>query len=320
MSQPIIGTTSYRRRLPSGTSKTGRRQYRSCDQCRKGKRACDIILSEGPVTPQSAAPCSNCAKTRKPCTLVWLNSSHQAVAKGKERRGSSQYQQQMAEQHMGRETSWEDALTNLDDKLYPEPGDTTNASFELPLSCPFDQTFLGIPGQKFCSTDSTSAESLLDTRFIYGYETGSIETGFSNRGNICSPLAKTDSGYDSSIFSPNLTTPANTFNPPVHKKFTSPRERSPKRRRSGSSSSPKPDTDRTNGRRNLLLCQTSSHHRSLRSPSPISLEHRIALSYSKASISSGLVRIYHDSRSPLPFLRLSTYIGRISCVEFDHHR
>lgn len=305
MSQSIIGTTSYRRRLPSGTSKTGRRQYRSCDQCRKGKRACDIVLSEEPVSSQSAAPCSNCAKTRKPCTLVWLNSSLLSVAKGKERRDSSQNQQQMVEQHMERETSWEGALTNLDDNLDPEPGNTINTSLELPLSPPSDQTFLGVPGQEFCSTDPTCSESLLDTTFIYGYETGSIETGLSNCGNTVSALAGTGSGYDSSIFSHNLTTPENTFYPSAYKKSTPPRERSPKRRRSKLSLSPGPGADRTNGQRNLMLCQTSSHHRNLRTPSPLSLEHRIALGYSKASISSGLVRIYHDSESFISFLSAS---------------
>lgn len=28
--------------------KTGRRQHRSCDQCRKGKRACDVAFAKEP--------------------------------------------------------------------------------------------------------------------------------------------------------------------------------------------------------------------------------------------------------------------------------
>ncbi|KAJ9355370.1 transcriptional regulator family: Fungal Specific TF [Paecilomyces variotii] len=69
-----------------------RRQHRSCDQCRKGKRACDgkapeDILSHKPSLQPSQglnatsheeldirapAPCSNCKKWEKTCTFNWL--------------------------------------------------------------------------------------------------------------------------------------------------------------------------------------------------------------------------------------------------------
>jgi hypothetical protein len=58
-----------------------RRQYRSCDNCRKYRRACDA-LARGidPFQEQHltfAAPhkiCSTCEKTRKNCTFKWLQS------------------------------------------------------------------------------------------------------------------------------------------------------------------------------------------------------------------------------------------------------
>lgn len=61
-----------------------RRQYRSCDQCRKGKRACDGDVPESlpEVNPAPAgadisprSPCSNCTKWRKDCTYNWLSTA-----------------------------------------------------------------------------------------------------------------------------------------------------------------------------------------------------------------------------------------------------
>ena len=325
MSQSIIGTTSYRRRLPSGTSKTGRRQYRSCDQCRKGKRACDIVLSDESVSTQSAAPCSNCAKTRKSCTLVWLNSAQQSVTKGKERRDSAPDQQQVADLTMGWDPLWGGALTSLNHDLDSDLRNTTNENLDLPLSSPTN-TFLGIPQQQSYSTNSTSSESLLDMTFMYGCETGSTGTGISNSGNICSPLAGTHSSFDGSILSQSLTTPGITSFSSTYENTTPPTERSPKRRRSQHSSSPGPGSEHTggahshNGRRNLLLSHTNSPPFNPTAHSSLSLEHRISLGYSKASISSGLVKIYHDSRS---FLCLSMPQCRrlsIRGMQFDHRR
>lgn len=66
-----------------GYSKTTRRQYQSCDQCRKSRRACDasaLRVANFPLpddeTINLPAPtceaCSNCAKTNKKCTFEWL--------------------------------------------------------------------------------------------------------------------------------------------------------------------------------------------------------------------------------------------------------
>ncbi|KAF1846990.1 uncharacterized protein K460DRAFT_51453 [Cucurbitaria berberidis CBS 394.84] len=72
-------------------SKTSRKQNRCCDQCRKGKRACDAAILEDTLldTNKSSgnptvfhysdvygplASCANCEKTKKNCTFEWLRS------------------------------------------------------------------------------------------------------------------------------------------------------------------------------------------------------------------------------------------------------
>lgn len=59
---------------------TTRRQHRSCDQCRKGKRACDAEIKKLPpgkdvvatIDIASLDKCSNCKKWRRDCTFDWL--------------------------------------------------------------------------------------------------------------------------------------------------------------------------------------------------------------------------------------------------------
>ncbi|KAF2111404.1 hypothetical protein BDV96DRAFT_499566 [Lophiotrema nucula] len=73
-------------------SKTSRKQNRCCDQCRKGKRACDAAILEDTLLDNNGssgsnptifhysdvfgplAPCGNCEKTKKTCTFDWLRS------------------------------------------------------------------------------------------------------------------------------------------------------------------------------------------------------------------------------------------------------
>ncbi|KAH7355785.1 hypothetical protein BKA66DRAFT_575125 [Pyrenochaeta sp. MPI-SDFR-AT-0127] len=73
------------------SSKTSRKQNRCCDQCRKGKRACDAAILEDTLldaTKTGGSPtvfhysdvfgpltaCGNCEKTKKNCTFEWLRS------------------------------------------------------------------------------------------------------------------------------------------------------------------------------------------------------------------------------------------------------
>lgn len=82
----------------TGYSKTSRRQYQSCDQCRKSRRACDAGIlrvvnfplghGDGYDLPLSTCEaCSNCARTSKKCTFDWLRSLPlQGLPKGVKRK------------------------------------------------------------------------------------------------------------------------------------------------------------------------------------------------------------------------------------------
>ncbi|RYN42644.1 hypothetical protein AA0113_g6660 [Alternaria arborescens] len=78
-------------------SKTSRKQNRCCDQCRKGKRACDAAILEDTLLETSKsgatptvfhysdvygplASCGNCEKTKKSCTFEWLRSQRVSQA------------------------------------------------------------------------------------------------------------------------------------------------------------------------------------------------------------------------------------------------
>ncbi|KAF2851456.1 hypothetical protein T440DRAFT_422877 [Plenodomus tracheiphilus IPT5] len=82
---------------PAKPSKAGRKQNRCCDQCRKGKRACDAAILEDTLLDTSKSggnptvfhysdvfgpltACSNCDKTKKTCTFDWLRSQRVSQA------------------------------------------------------------------------------------------------------------------------------------------------------------------------------------------------------------------------------------------------
>ncbi|EFX04863.1 c6 zinc finger domain containing protein [Grosmannia clavigera kw1407] len=65
-----------------------RRQNRSCDQCRKAKRACDapslqgngpIAAADGDALGEECLPCSYCVRTNKRCTLNWARTQRQVA-------------------------------------------------------------------------------------------------------------------------------------------------------------------------------------------------------------------------------------------------
>jgi len=82
----------------SGYSKTSRRQYQSCDQCRKSRRACDaatLRVANFPLGDDDSSDpseclvdaCSNCARTSKKCTFEWLRTlPKQSLPKGVKRK------------------------------------------------------------------------------------------------------------------------------------------------------------------------------------------------------------------------------------------
>ncbi|KAK9454024.1 hypothetical protein V1511DRAFT_511975 [Dipodascopsis uninucleata] len=109
----MVHSTHWIGSVEAGSSfKTNRRQHRSCDQCRKGKRACDVTLlnelwsSNSAVSPAEGSReavtdgssvidrqtwnmvspvvhCTNCTKTGKDCTIEWLRRSQKEIFRRK---------------------------------------------------------------------------------------------------------------------------------------------------------------------------------------------------------------------------------------------
>lgn len=74
-----------------------RRQHRSCDQCRKGKRGCDARflqtsrvlqhyahVEDSEFHARAIGPCSNCKRWRRECTFKWLESVKTRLAERQE--------------------------------------------------------------------------------------------------------------------------------------------------------------------------------------------------------------------------------------------
>ena len=57
-----------------------RKQYKSCDECRRSRIGCDAHLYSG-------SPCSNCRRRAKTCSTHWLNKRKENL--DKTRRGTS---------------------------------------------------------------------------------------------------------------------------------------------------------------------------------------------------------------------------------------
>ncbi len=49
-----------------------RRQYRSCDRCRTGKRACNAVYDSVAEAINSKVACSNCRKKGKTCSFQYV--------------------------------------------------------------------------------------------------------------------------------------------------------------------------------------------------------------------------------------------------------
>ncbi|KAL1966019.1 hypothetical protein VTN77DRAFT_4959 [Rasamsonia byssochlamydoides] len=75
---------------------TRRLQHRSCDQCRKGKRACDASRSidhhpHAGINVPAVEPCSNCRRWRRQCTFNWLLSVQNKKSSRKKTKSNHQY-------------------------------------------------------------------------------------------------------------------------------------------------------------------------------------------------------------------------------------
>ncbi|KAJ6006490.1 hypothetical protein N7451_004434 [Penicillium sp. IBT 35674x] len=71
---------------PAPYVKSGRRQYQSCDRCRRNRRACDaaalgvsFISGENHYGEHAPKACSSCHRVKKQCTFNWLLSRPKSV-------------------------------------------------------------------------------------------------------------------------------------------------------------------------------------------------------------------------------------------------
>jgi hypothetical protein len=290
MSQSPVATITYKPRRPSSTSKSGRRQFRSCDQCRKGKRACDIAIPDGFVaaagvlTPSES--CSNCAKTRKACTIEWLSSASQSLQQSKRPRLSTELSQQTPAAAMF--TDWRGMSRDELDTAgaTPNPNVSSELSqtsehsllytegFQQQQNFPDPADILLLPEdipQDYSQVDS-SGNLLWDPEAFLNIWNGSgnaINLTIDPPSHIITPPT------DDTLFSTGTLVPA------LKDPLLDNRQRKSRKRLRHRSPMPKI----TELRRPYEF-----------DPSSTALEYRLGMSHTKSSISGGLMKIYHDSK------------------------
>ncbi|KAF2468722.1 uncharacterized protein BDR25DRAFT_264564 [Lindgomyces ingoldianus] len=283
------------------SSKTSRKQNRCCDQCRKGKRACDAAILEDTLLDTNGssggnptvfhysdvfgplAACSNCEKTKKTCTFEWLRSqrvsqatpqSSAPPAKRRRKSGSSNNSQSRTEtagQLLAEVAPHPSALSGT---TFANGGDLLPASTIVP--CEFAQTtFADFPGGipsfdmalispfPFGSTHDTCNDDDETSLDRDSGQGSSIES--LSEGTRESPDSTSPSTDDSSV-----TANRNNVSKSCEAVIRVPRKR---RRRSSSSTS------------------TAS---GMLFPS-MSLANQFISSANNAFLTEGLLKIYHDS-------------------------
>jgi len=293
MTESLIQNTT---RSESQIQKPRRRQFSSCDQCRKGKRGCDILVP-GDVVHSNLSPCSNCSKTGKLCTTEWLKSRDQApYAKRPPSLGSSP----TVATKPAKQT--ENKIWDLDWNQIEKPVAPLPDVWALPLS-PASYIYQ----QNFEFEDNSQAGST-DRGTILEVDSRQ----FANNGLRASgPDPRTFPSTQSSIQLSSISTIASSLSWPneLEVQYETPIseecEQTPqiqqnyigrkKRRYSMPAScfnSGQKAQARTSNRRTSFQ---SSRPPSGSDPSSASLDYRLAFSANKSFISGNLLKIYHDS-------------------------
>ncbi|OAG34280.1 hypothetical protein AYO21_11562 [Fonsecaea monophora] len=106
-----------------------RRQNKSCDQCRAGKRRCDVEVAvhEAPtisglnfsssddhdaVNVFASSPCTNCKKWKKACTIEWIKSHQRRQSTTSKRRRGSKGMSHAVDDTASQDV-WADGVSNL---------------------------------------------------------------------------------------------------------------------------------------------------------------------------------------------------------------
>ncbi|RMZ82697.1 hypothetical protein DV738_g1457, partial [Chaetothyriales sp. CBS 135597] len=197
-----------------------RRRNKSCDQCRAGKRRCDVEVTvhEPPAGPGlglgppslhapepidksfSSSPCTNCKKWKKACTIEWIKSHRRRQsASSKRQRGSKGIQeiQDLADRTAVQDT-WVDGLSDLShEDVDSTLSDSLNRSIcgePLPngsAACLSASALLDNLGESQYGGSASMADSLLNPVF-YGhtppYSTNGHTPPYSTNGHTEEPM------------------------------------------------------------------------------------------------------------------------------------
>lgn len=140
----------HRSHLNSSTvadGKSPRRQYRSCDNCRKLRRACDALKPKESPTHITAgrhgSKCTACRKSGRPCTFEWLKHLPQTASRGR---------------HESTRSFAPGSRYHGDTSSPAEPVrlSATSATEHNPLPAQFHPNYLEHVTDSWCAEDSTS--------------------------------------------------------------------------------------------------------------------------------------------------------------------
>ncbi|KKK21989.1 hypothetical protein ARAM_005065 [Aspergillus rambellii] len=250
-----------------------RRQHHSCDQCRKGKRACDSPI----IRDSGFSSCSNCKRWKKRCTFDWL--SLKKTEPKKHRRTKEARSTSSPQEHDEVTSLPQENLDNLRAGITPtEPSD-------LPLPWPLTQT--GAVAELLLGSDPDG-----DQFGISAQNPNTLDTLQSNGGiqDFGESLWRLDDKQSLSNLLPACWSNATEMCQILE-------EHSPGLKESHPSSAGSPEIlDRNNG-----LFQSPSEPKQAYMPrSSNQIDFRIlsdktADKYVRLTMTQNLIRIYHDS-------------------------
>ncbi|KAH8725841.1 hypothetical protein GQ44DRAFT_680626 [Phaeosphaeriaceae sp. PMI808] len=288
------------------SSKTSRKQNRCCDQCRKGKRACDAAILEDALlddnnvggNPSSfhysdvfgpLAPCGNCTKTKKNCTFEWLRS--QRVSQ------STQPPVTPVPPTKRRRTSSNKTLSQDDDYRQIETVGPTNQPVTIndgicaQHATPLDPgiTFADFPGQIPGAFDA-ELSSIMVPKTESPMSTDMISTGSTRHLNDIFEFDETLQDHDSSKGS-SLETCSESRKDGTEKGSPS---ASSTKTMSNSTANYDRAVIRISRKRRRRGSSSSNSNGALPYPT-VSLTSDLIVSTNNAFLTEGLLRIYHNS-------------------------
>jgi Fungal Zn(2)-Cys(6) binuclear cluster domain len=297
------------------SNKPIRRQYHSCDQCRRGRRACDAASLAPSVSGNIdvyPVTCSTCAKTGKRCTFDWLQAVSKKAIRCNSRRSDTAARISKARKAFERPADHVFNDTLSDDRCSPP----SNSQLFLPsrsYRSPQGNIHTAVRRQDMTTGASASLHGM-SQRDSHNLRIDSVDWGFQRplpdsvamgsqnqsslrsdtrlgcsegfQDSVAYPLPMSDLLSSCSVAAESdhiygswtaTTEPCSVGGEPAN--FSLP----PSGRHY---SSPSSDEEAFN---------RSTEFPVLPDPSPTGLQSRLAASSSRGFIATGLIRIYHDS-------------------------